>query len=268
MTKAACSIVISTYNWPAALRLCFQSVLKQSVLPSEIIIADDGSKEETRELIEQFKKYSVVPVVHVWQPDEGFQLAKIRNKAIAKASQPYIVQVDGDLILHPHFLEDHLHLRENGYFISGSRVLLSEETSRVLLANQSINVHRHYLSNRNFLNRFRNKLLRNILSTRYKVRGKHAYYVKGCNMSFWRRDLLRVNGYNEDFTGWGREDSELAIRLINAGVKKKFLKMGGVTYHLYHKEASRELEEGNTRMMEQSIEERRKFAEKGVSQYL
>jgi glycosyltransferase involved in cell wall biosynthesis len=268
MTKAACSIIISTYNWPAALRLCFQSVLKQSVLPSEIIVADDGSKEETRELIEHFTSYSVVPVIHVWQPDEGFQLAKIRNKAIAKASQPYIVQVDGDLILHPHFLEDHLHLRENGYFISGSRVLLSKETSHVLLTKQSINVQRHYIGNKNFFNRFRNKLLRNILSTRYKVRGKNAYYVKGCNMSFWRRDLLKVNGYNEDFTGWGREDSELAIRLMNAGINKKFLKMGGVTYHVYHKEASRELEQENTRLLERSIEEKKVFAEKGIDQYL
>jgi predicted glycosyltransferase involved in capsule biosynthesis len=87
-------------------------------------------------------------------------------------------------------------------------------------------------------------------------------------MSFWRRDLLKVNGYNEDFTGWGREDSELAIRLINAGIKKKFLKMGGVSYHIHHKEASRELEEQNTLMMERSIEEKKVFAENGLDQYL
>jgi glycosyltransferase involved in cell wall biosynthesis len=269
MTKAACSIIISTYNWPAALRLCLHSVLKQSVLPSEIIIADDGSREETRALIERFAKNSMIPIIHVWHPDEGFQLAKIRNRAIAKASQPYIIQIDGDLILHPHFIEDHLHLRENGYFVSGSRVLLSAETSQALLHNPSSNkgIGRHHRKSGNFFNRFRNKILCNLLSTRYKVWGKYAYYVKGCNMSFWRRDLLKVNGYNEDFTGWGREDSELAIRLINAGIKKKFLKMGGITYHLFHPEASRDMDSRNTALMQMAIKEKLVVASKGLNQY-
>jgi glycosyltransferase involved in cell wall biosynthesis len=262
-----CSLIISTYNWPSALNLCLLSVLKQTILPDEIVIADDGSKEDTKELIEAFSAKSPVPVKHVWQPDEGFQLAKIRNKAIVEAKYPYIIQIDGDLILHDHFIEDHLQLQEKGYFVSGSRVLLSEETSAALLKNNTIDVFKYYSGGKNHFNKLRNKFLRQWLSTRYKVSGKNKYYVKGCNMAFWKEDLLKVNGYNESFTGWGREDSELAIRLINAGIRKKFLKMGGITYHIYHKEASKELEPRNVQMMQRAINEGHTHTVKGIDQY-
>lgn len=266
--KQPCSLIIATYNWPQALDLCLQSVLCQTVLPQEIIIADDGSGAETRQVVEHYTAKSPVPIVHVWHPDEGFQLAKIRNRAMARAANPYIVQIDGDLILHPHFIEDHLHLQEPHYFVSGSRVLLSPQTSAALLQHRSINIEKHHRGSKNFFNKFRNGLLRRLLAKRYKNKGRNKFYVKGCNMAFWKNDLLRVNGYNEAFTGWGREDSELAIRLINAGVKKKFLKMGGITYHLYHKEASRELESRNIKMMEDAIKEKRTQAEKGIAQYI
>ncbi len=263
-----CTLIISTYNWPAALALCLKSVLQQTVMPAEIIVADDGSKEDTKKLVENFASSCLVPVVHVWQPDEGFQLAKIRNRAIAKAAHEYIIQIDGDLILHAHFIADHLHIAEHGFFISGSRVLLSKETSEALFAHQSINVQKHNKGSKNYFNKFRNRILRQLLSTRYKIKGGNKYYVKGCNMAFWKKDLLTVNGYNESFTGWGREDSELAIRLINAGVQKKFLKMGGITYHLFHKEVSKANEKSNTEKMNEAVLQKTKFAEQGVNQYL
>lgn len=265
--KQPCSLIVATYNWPQALELCLESVQLQTVLPQEIIIADDGSGEETRRLIESFAAKSKVPIVHVWHPDEGFQLAKIRNRAMARASAPYIIQIDGDLILHPHFIEDHLHLQERGFFVSGSRVLLSARTTSALLHHRSLNVEKHHQGSKNFFNKLRYRAIQNLLSRHYKTGGKNKYYVKGCNMAFWRDDLLLVNGYNEAFTGWGREDSELAIRLINAGIKKKFLKMGGITYHLYHKEASKENEAQNTRMMDEAIAGQVKWAEAGMNQY-
>lgn len=265
--KQPCSLIIATYNWPQALDLCLRSVLRQTVLPQEIIIADDGSREETRTLIEAFTAQCPIPVIHVWQPDEGFQLARIRNRAIVQAKYPYILQIDGDLILHSHFVEDHLHLQEPGYFVSGSRVLLSPETSKALLRNRSLDINKHHQGSKNFFNKLRNRSLSYLMAKRYKTGGKNKYYVKGCNMAFWRSDLLEVNGYNEAFTGWGREDSELAIRLINAGVKKKFLKMGGITYHLYHKEASKENEATNTDFMNEAIRQGKLWAEKGVNQY-
>jgi predicted glycosyltransferase involved in capsule biosynthesis len=110
--------------------------------------------------------------------------------------------------------------------------------------------------------------MRDFMATRYKTWGKYRFYVKGCNMAFWREDLVKVNGYNEAFTGWGREDSELAIRLVNNDIKKRFIKMGGICFHLYHKEASRELEVKNIRMMENAIELKITRAEIGLDQYL
>ena len=264
-----CSLIISTYNWPGALSLCLKSVLNQSILPDEVIIADDGSREDTRHLIETFKEKMQGSLVHIWQPDEGFQLAKIRNRAIAAAKGEYIIQVDGDLILHPEFVNDHLHLARPKYFITGSRLLLSEPITNKLIASGNIEITSGIaMRSRNIFNGFRIGFIRRFLANKYKVRGSNKYYVKGCNMSFWRKDLLLVNGYNELYKGWGREDSDLAIRLMNAGIKKRFIKMGAIAYHLYHNEASRNRKDINTEMMLDTIKGKVKHCEKGIAQYL
>ncbi|OLY90894.1 N-terminal domain of galactosyltransferase [Cnuella takakiae] len=263
-----CSLLITTYNWPQALHLCLLSVLQQTVLPSEILIADDGSGPETRMLIDAFNEYSPIPLVHVWQPDEGFRLARIRNRAIARATHPYIIQVDGDLILHPRFIEDHLQLREPGYFITGSRVLLNNATTQSLLTHQSIDVNGHHQGSKNFWNKLRNGALRDFLAKRYKTSGRNLYYIKGCNMAYWRKDMLQVNGYNEAFTSWGLEDSELAVRLINIGLNKKFLKMGGITYHLFHPLLSRDQECRNRQIVKETLVQQKTFVPAGINQYL
>lgn len=244
------------------------SIRVQKVLPGEVIIADDGSGESTRLLIEEFTRDFPVPIRHVWHPDEGFRLASIRNKGIAEATGDYIIQVDGDLILHDHFVADHLKLKKPGYFVTGSRVLLSSSSTEKLIRHQSIDVRKWSGKKKNFINGVRNRFIRGLLARLYKTRGKHFFYVKGCNMAFWKRDLVRVNGYNEAFTGWGREDSEIAIRLMNAGVRKQFIKMGGVCYHLYHPVASRELEEKNIGMMENAIRQKLTRAPEGLHKYL
>jgi glycosyltransferase involved in cell wall biosynthesis len=264
-----CSLLVATYDWPQALNKCLKSIKKQSVLPNEVIIADDGSKDETRLLIDEIKKTFPVKIIHIWQPDEGFQLAKIRNKAFAVANYPYIIQIDGDLILHTHFVKDHLSLAKKQHFITGSRAILKEETTKAILLNSNT-THLDVFSGKgsNFLNGLRIGFVRRFLARRYKVEGKNRFYVKGCNMSFWRKDVIAVNGYNEAFKGWGREDSELAIRLINAGINKQFIKTGGICYHLHHKEASRELEQRNLKMMKDAIINKTTWIKKGLSQYL
>ena len=130
MASFTSSLCIATYNWPEALQVCFRSVLHQIIQPDEILIADDGSKPETQQAIEAFQKRSAVPVHHVWQPDEGFQLAKIRNKAFSLAKGEYILQIDGDLLLHPAFIRDHLEWARRGTFVCGTRALLSPGLSR------------------------------------------------------------------------------------------------------------------------------------------
>ena len=266
---AAISLVISTYNWPAALELCLKSVLSQSSLPGEVIIADDGSGDETRELIKKYQQTFPVPLLHIWQPDEGFQLAKIRNRAFVAASGEYLVQIDGDLILHNHFVKDHNLFKEKNRFVTGSRVLLSPRTTNSLIKNISIDVKKYSVGDSNFFNGIRIPFpaLKNLIGRTYKNSLKNKFYVKGCNMAFWKKDLIKVNGYNETFTGWGKEDSELAIRLINAGIKKRFLKFGGICYHLNHQEASREKEAGNFRMMEEADRNKFIFSPMGMDQY-
>lgn len=262
------SLLISTYNWPAALDLCLKSICNQTVQPDEIVICDDGSTADTESVIKKYQAISTTPILHVWQKDEGFKLGQIRNKGIAKAKGDYIIQIDGDLILHKHFIKDHLNFCKNNFFATGSRVLLSPESTECLIENNSIDIRKYSKRGRNYFNGLHIPALHNLLSQLYKTKGRHKYYVKGCNMAFWKKDLLKINGYNEDFTGWGKEDSEIAIRLMNAGIKKQFLKFGGITYHLYHKEASRDMEQKNFRMMQQAVDKRILRAHKGVDQYL
>lgn len=267
MTKhITTTLIVATYNWPQALKVCLLSIKRQSVLPDEVIIADDGSKEETRLLIDEMKIDFPVPLIQVWQPDEGFQLARIRNKAIAKSSGDYIIQIDGDLLLHRHFIKDHILFREQGYFVTGSRVLMNEELSRKILRDPELTVSIFSKGVKNFFNGIRAKKVGQLLAKRYRS-SKSIYYVKGCNMAFWKTDLLKVNGYNETFIGWGKEDSEIAIRLHNKGIQKKFLKLQGIVYHIYHKEADRNNEQKNTEMMDNAIETKITWCEKGLSLY-
>lgn len=237
-------------------------------MPQEVIVADDGSGKSTQELVASFQNDFPVPIKHVWHLDKGFRLAAIRNKAIAASEGDYVIQVDGDLILHPRFIDDHLQLRKLGFFVTGSRVLLSKQTTDDLISHQSINLKKFGSGSSNFANGIRNKFVRNILAQHYKTKGRHRFYVKGCNMAFWKKDLITVNGYNEAFTGWGKEDSEIAIRLINAGVKKQFIKMSAICYHLHHTVASRDLEERNILLMHEAIENKTIKAPDGLSKYL
>ena len=132
------SLIISTYNSPEALDVCLRSVLRQTSSPYEVIIADDGSTDSTPEVIDRFTKEAKFPVVHVWQKNEGFRLATIRNKAIARAKGDYIVQIDGDIMLHPEFIADHAAAAVRGHFVCGSRVLIQKELTEKIFADRRI----------------------------------------------------------------------------------------------------------------------------------
>lgn len=264
--KIRTSLNISTYNWPEALNLCLLSVKALKVLPDEVVIADDGSTESTRQLIEKVQKDFPVPIKHIWQPDEGFQLAKIRNMGIAASAYEYIIQIDGDLVLHPMFVADHIRFSKKESFVGGSRVLLNKAFSENLIGTEKIDVSIFNKGIGNRLNGLHLRPLTNYLSNRYKV--NDIYYLRGCNMAFWREDLLKVNGYNEELTGWGREDNEIAIRLVNNGVKKRTLKFGGIAYHIYHPENKKAKLSKNDELLKETIESKKVYCEKGVDQYL
>nr|WP_295921668.1 glycosyltransferase family 2 protein [uncultured Dyadobacter sp.] len=260
------SLIISTYNWPEALRLCLLSVLRQSALPDEVIVADDGSTRETADVIEAMRPLLPRTLIHVWQEDRHFRVSKIRNKAIAASSCDYIIQVDGDLILHEDFIKDHLAVRKRGAFVAGSRVLMSRRLSEKLLHSQCPGISLFQSGFRNILNRFRISWLSRYMANRYKT--QDIYALRGCNMAFWRDDLLLVNGYNEMFTAWGREDTEIAVRLINAGVKKRAIKFGGVAFHLAHPFVDRSGCQENKFHLAEAIRTRAVRCSLGVHQYL
>ena len=259
------SLIISTYNFPKALELCLKSVLQQSVLPDEILIADDGSGEDTQKVVEEFKKRSPIPVIHVWHEDNGFQLTIIRNKAIAKANMEYIIQIDGDIILNRYFIKDHKRFARKSSFVSGSRLNIQESLSKKLLAEHSIEVSIRNKGVHNRVNGIRWQLLTWLLQNYHQ---NDLLYVRGCNMGFWKKDLILVNGYDESMIGWGREDSEIACRLINAGIRKRIIKNAGIVFHLYHPGNSRSQFNINNEILQKTIDEKRTWCSKGLDQYL
>ena len=256
------SLMISTYNWKEALSLCLYSAFAQTVKPCEILIADDGSRDDTKQLIDKMRTKTDIPIVHVWHEDKGFRLSAIRNRSIERAKGDYIIQIDGDILLDKHFIADHLELAEKGYFVCGSRVLLGRMATARLL--RGVETHPAlFKQDLSFLlNAFRSHTLRLYLANRYAKNS--MLRIRGCNMAFWKEDLFRVNGYNESLEMWGQEDVEISYRLIHAGIQKKQLKMGGVQFHLYHKFASRENLEYHEQVLRQVIEEKMIWCENGI----
>ncbi len=259
------TLLIATYNWKEALNLCLSSLLKQTVIPSEVVIADDGSREDTKALIDTFRGKLPIPLIHVWQEDKGFRKTLILNKAVAQAHGDYIIQVDGDVFMERHFIQDHLELAERGYYVCGSRVKVEKNVTEKLIQGTNRNMRLSDFKFTFILNSFRSHLLRSFLAKRYARKIDH---MRGCNFAFWKDDFMAVNGYNEDLLEWGHEDGELVFRLHFSGVNKKALKMGGIVYHLWHKESSRHNEKTHLNALEYVKKNRISRCTNGIDKYL
>lgn len=258
-----CTLIIATYNWHQALELVLISVSKQTVLPDEIIIADDGSTSETLDVIEKNKKKLKLPIKHVWHEDQGFRKTKILNKSFAIAKGEYIVQIDGDIIIHQKFVEDHLRHAKSNVFLHGSRSFLNSRLSRKSITEKitSFNFFQKGLSNR--WNAIYFKPL-----TMFARPKKSLKKTRGCNFSCFKKDFLLINGYNEDMIGWGKEDTELSARLINNNILKKQLKNCALSYHLDHKTFERKGLNKNIKILENTILNKQKYCENGVAKYI
>lgn len=229
------SVVVITYNWPEALERVLDGLARQITLPYEVIIADDGSGAATAEVIARRAADFPVPLRHQWQDDLGFRAARARNRGIAASRGDYIILLDGDMLVHPRFIADHLMLAERGYFLQGGRLKATPEESRRLLAGGKpvfapwVKANFDEFDGTRRLYAFRAPWL-----ARWKARSRNGGRVMSCNMSFWRDDLLRVNGFDERMEGYGAEDRELAARLENAGVRRRALKWCALAVHLWH----------------------------------
>ena len=231
------------------LRLCLMSVAKQTVMPDEIIIADDGSTDETRKLIEEMAKSLPCPVKHAWQEDRGFRLAESRNNALRMCQGDYVVFIDGDIIMERHFIEDHKRLAEKGFFVVGSRSKLSAQASNRLFNKRNPNIHRFSKGVKNRFNAIYMPWLSFYTKNMYK---KEWDKGRGANMAMFMSDLKAVNGFDSDMVGYGLEDTDIIVRLVNLGLRRKWAKFQAIEFHLYHKEKSfakenRPLLDGNNR---------------------
>ena len=258
------SLIITTYNWSDSLVLTLKSIENQTISPDEVIIADDGSTDETQEVISKFQQDSELKIIHSWQEDLGFRVAKSRNKAIAKSYGDYIVLIDGDIILHPKFIQDHVNNVKVGYFIQGSRVLLTQDITEQIIIRKKISFS--FLSKG--LQSRKNAIHSNFLSRIFSNRKNSHRSTRCCNIAFFKQDCININGFNNEFEGWGREDSEFVVRLINNGLNRKNLRFNAIQYHLWHKVSDRKYLDYNNQLLQNSIEHKLKVCEKGINKYI
>ncbi|MEW6721360.1 MAG: glycosyltransferase family 2 protein [Thermodesulfobacteriota bacterium] len=236
------SVIVPTYNRPAALRLCLRSLAEQSLPASEVLIADDGSGQETRDAVAEMKETlkGAFPIVHVWQEDDGFRKPKILNETVRNATGEYLVFIDGDCMAHRHFLRAHAERSDPQAILGGKRVEIGEELTRELLEKGEV------------LNRFTFRLLRDSVAGRsrkveesFRIRnrllrdlmhrdriGNDAIW--GCNFSVHKKLFYDINGCDEDFLDGSFEDGDLGIRVLNRGGQIRSVRGLAIVFHLWH----------------------------------
>lgn len=263
------SVIVSTYNRPDALDAVLRSLARQRDANFEVLIADDGSRPDTAALVTQWQGRLGRRLVHVWHPDTGFRLAEIRNRAIVAAAGTYCIFLDGDCLARADFVTAHRALAERGWFVTGNRVLLSRElTQRVL--NESLEAERwtlaQWLAARSSrgINRLA-PLMSLPLGPLRKIQARAWRGARGANIGFWRSDLIAVDGFDSGFVGWGREDSDLFVRLIRAGIRRKDGRYATGVLHLWHPEEDRTRLSENEQRLDEVLAGDRILASKGLS---
>lgn len=251
------SVIVSTYNRPDALRAVLAGLAEQSDRAFEVLVADDGSGDETRTTVAECAATSSITIRHIWHEDKGFRLSAIRNLAAAQAKGDYLVFIDGDCVPRLDFVMRHRALAEPKWMVAGNRLLLSESFTRTVLERR-LPIHRWDLSSWWVARRARDlnrigPLLRVPLGPLRKIGGKRWQRVRGCNMGIWKADLLAVNGFDETFEGWGYEDSDMAVRLVNAGRRLKKGAYACGLLHLWHRENDRRQEGPNWDLLQRRI---------------
>jgi GT2 family glycosyltransferase len=246
-------VVITTYNRSDALLAVLAGLARQTDRHFEVIVADDGSREEQRRLILESDLAQSLHLTHVWHPDVGFTASRIRNRGVAAARGDYLIFMDGDCVPEVDFIARHKALAQPGFFVNGSRVMLSPAlTQRVVAGTEQVSGRSvwYWLGQR--LRGHASKLTHLLRLPDGPWRVKRAFSWKGirsCNMGVWRSDFARVDGFDESFVGWGHEDADLVLRLHHAGVLRKNGFCATEVFHLWHREASRNQESQNAQLV-------------------
>ena len=259
------SVIVSTYNWPQALKFSIISLLNQTDDNYEIVVADDGSGIETKNLIEALKKKTEIKIIHAWQEDRGFRLAKSRNNAVKAATGEYLIFIDGDCIAPKEFIENHRKLAENRFVVAGSRILLSKEYSENILLGRDLLDYRLRRYINGDVNRFLPMINIPLGGLRRVFSKRNWSMLRGCNWSLHKEDYESVNGQDESFEGWVLEDSDMAIRLINSGVYIKSGRYAGIqVFHIWHNQKDRGEISNRLKILKNRIESATLFPIKGM----
>lgn len=264
------AVVVTTYNRPDALAAVLEGYLAQSDPDFELVIADDGSDERTAAVVQRYSARR--PLKHVWQEDRGFRAAAARNRAVAATSADYVVFTDGDCVPAPGFVAAHKRLAERGWFLAGNRILLSERLTKRALA-EGLPLHswdwKRWLAERSSgdVNRLL-PLLRLPDGAFRRAQPRRWEGAKTCNLSVWRESLVRVNGLDEAYEGWGLEDSDLVIRLLHAGERHKNARFATPLFHLWHAEQPRDALARNSARLDEILRSGALRARQGLDQYL
>jgi glycosyltransferase involved in cell wall biosynthesis len=263
------SVIVTTYNREDALDAVLSALSRQSDRGFEVVIADDGSRPMTAAVVEHWRTRLGVQLSHVWQLNCGFRAAEIRNRAILAGRGDYCIFLDGDCIVPPDFVATHRKLAEPGWFVTGNRVLLSAALTEAVL--------REHLQPetwgasawigqrlRGGVNRLA-ALLRLPLGPLRKLQARRWRGARSCNLAVWRSDLERVDGFDASFTGWGREDSDLLIRLLRCGLRRKDGRFATGVIHLWHAQLDRAQLAANDARLDAVLQSDRRRAQRGLS---
>jgi len=234
----------------------------------EVVVADDGSSGETAAALAALAPALPYALRHVWQPDEGFRAPMARNRASALAAGDYILFLDGDCVALPDFIAQHRRLAAPGWFVTGNRVLLDRQLSESATREQlplwawsAPQWLRARLAGRV------NRLMPVLRLADWSRERRDLAGAKTCNLALWRQDLLAVNGFDEEFVGWGYEDSDLVQRLLNAGRRRRASRWAIPVLHLWHAAQDRSREQANLARLHRSTSSKAVRARRGIDQY-
>lgn len=263
------SVIVSTYNREDALDAVLRSLARQGDRDFEIIVADDGSGPSTARVVESWRARIAHRIEHVWHKDDGFRLAEIRNRAILAAHGAYCIFLDGDCLVREDFVATHRRLAEQGWFVTGNRSLLSSGlTANVLRENltpETWSLMRWFSERwRGGINRL-TSLMRLPLGPLRRIRHTAWKGARACNFAVCRADLDRVDGFDADYKGWGKEDSDIIVRLLHAGVRRKDGVFATGVIHLWHPDADRSQLSDNERKLRAVVAGDRIRAQRGLS---
>ena len=251
------SVIVSTYNKPFELDLVLCGLNKQVISPIEILIADDGSTNETEKLIKKRSENSSIPINHIWHEDKGNRKFKICNEAANKATGSYLLFLDGDAIPHRYWTHDHFKCAKQGTVLCGRRVRLGPKISQTINTDFVNSGKLEKLTGELLSSALQKDTKRFMLGVRLPKLIARCFHpterrLMGVNFSLHKDLFNKVGGYSERFEKLHstseniREDALLEIQLLKAGVIRYPLINRAIVYHLYHPERPVEKELDNS----------------------